>query len=64
VDENDPKAWQHKGYGKALLHEAENIALKNDVEQILVMSALGARDYFRKHGYQRDGPYMGKSLIA
>ncbi|MCJ7633040.1 tRNA uridine(34) 5-carboxymethylaminomethyl modification radical SAM/GNAT enzyme Elp3 [Candidatus Bathyarchaeota archaeon] len=64
VDENDPKAWQHRGYGKALLQEAEKIALKSGIENILVMSAIGARDYFRKQGYQRDGPYMGKSLLT
>ena len=62
VGERDAKAWQHKGYGKSLLQEAEQIAQEEGAEQILVTSALGARDYFRKLDYESIGVYMGKSL--
>lgn len=62
VDEHEPDAWQHRGYGKGLLWEAEQIAHENGVEQILVTSALGVREYFRRQGYERVGPYMGKRM--
>jgi len=57
------KAWQHRGYGKALLKEAERISMgKYDRRRILVTSALGSRDYFRRLGYELQGPYMAKNL--
>jgi elongator complex protein 3 len=62
VGNRDAKAWQHRGFGKSLLQEAEQIALEEGAEQILVTSALGARDYFRKLDYQPIGVYMGKNL--
>ena len=62
VGDRNAKAWQHKGYGKSLLQEAEQIAQEEGAEQILVTSALGARDYFRKLDYEPMGVYMGKSL--
>ncbi|MCJ7610523.1 tRNA uridine(34) 5-carboxymethylaminomethyl modification radical SAM/GNAT enzyme Elp3 [Candidatus Bathyarchaeota archaeon] len=62
VDESQPGAWQHRGYGKALLREAEHISKENGAEQVLVMSAVGVRDYFRRQGYKRVGPYMGKTV--
>jgi len=62
VGDRDAKAWQHRGFGKSLLQEAEQIAKEEGAEQILVTSALGARDYFRKLDYQLIGVYMGKSL--
>jgi elongator complex protein 3 len=62
VGDRDAKAWQHRGFGKSLLQEAEQIAQEEGAEQILVTSALGARDYFRKLDYQPIGVYMGKNL--
>jgi elongator complex protein 3 len=56
-------SWQHRGYGKALLREAERIS--RDVfglKKILVTSALGSRTYFRLQGYTLRGPYMAKVL--
>jgi len=64
VNEYEPDDWQHKGYGRILLREAEQVAHENGAEQILVTSALGVRDYFRRQGYNRIGPYMGKILSA
>ena len=64
VNEHEPDAWQHRGYGGILLREAEQVAHENGAEQILVTSALGVRDYFRRQGYERMGPYMGKILSA
>ncbi len=56
-------AWQHRGYGKALLREAERVTRDEfGLRQILVTSALGSRTYFRQLGYSLQGPYMGKTL--
>jgi len=57
------EGWQHKGYGKKLISEAERISVeKFDREKILAMSALGVKKYFMKFGYKHDGPYMSKIL--
>jgi elongator complex protein 3 len=57
------KAWQHKGYGIALLSEAERISKEDyDLEKILVTSALGTKQYYKRLGYSYDGPYMSKRL--
>ena len=55
--------WQHMGYGEDLLLEAEKIALeKYDKNKLLIISGVGARNYYRKFGYKRDGPYMSKII--
>jgi elongator complex protein 3 len=55
---------QHKGLGKKLMAEAERIAKEEfDCKKILVISGIGVREYYRKLGYQRDGPYMSKKLF-
>jgi elongator complex protein 3 len=33
-----------------------------DTRKLLVMSAVGTRNYYRRYGYERSGPYMAKSL--
>jgi elongator complex protein 3 len=46
--------WQHRGWGKILISEAERIALEDyDAEKITVMSALGTKRYYEKLGYRR-----------
>jgi len=55
--------WQHKGWGEALLSEAERIASEEyDASKLIVMSALGAKRYFMRLGYMRDGAYMSKYM--
>lgn len=59
----DKTSWQHRGYGAMLMHEAERIASEEfDAKKILVISAIGTREYYRKLGYTLDGPYMAKQL--
>lgn len=56
---------QHRGFGKTLLREAERIASEEfDKRKILVISGVGARQYFRKLGYRRpsDSPYMMRCI--
>jgi elongator complex protein 3 len=57
------KAWQHKGYGGILLSEAERIS-KEDYERkkVVIISALGTKQYYRRFGYDYDGPYVSKFL--
>lgn len=55
--------WQHRGIGKDLIAWAEEISSGEfDKRRLLIISGVGVRDYFRKLGYERVGPYMGKLL--
>jgi elongator complex protein 3 len=57
------KAWQHKGYGGILLSEAENITQEDyGFKKILVISALGTKQYYKRFRYNYDGVYMSKIL--
>jgi elongator complex protein 3 len=63
LGEKDETAWQHMGYGEKLLNEAMKIASEDyDMNKILVTSGIGARNYYRKFGFTKLGPYMAKSL--
>jgi histone acetyltransferase (RNA polymerase elongator complex component) len=47
--------------GAHLIEEAERIAREEHCsENILVISGVGTRHYYRKLGYELDGPYMSK----
>jgi elongator complex protein 3 len=57
------KAWQHKGYGEILLKKAERVATEDyDSKKLLVISALGTKQYYMRFGYERDGVYVSKRL--
>jgi elongator complex protein 3 len=57
------KAWQHRGYGEILLAEAERVSKEEyDLEKIFVISALGTKQYYKRYGYNYDGPYQSKIL--
>jgi elongator complex protein 3 len=56
------KSGQHRGFGKQLLRAAENIASKAGKEKMIIISGVGVRDYYRKLGYKKEGPYMVKAL--
>jgi elongator complex protein 3 len=58
----DQKAHQHKGLGKKLLMKAEEIASNHNKNKIVVISGVGVREYYRKLGYDKEGPYMVKGL--
>ena len=63
VGQRTGEGFQHKGIGRNLLDEAERISRDEwNMERILVISGIGVREYFRKFGYERVGPYMGKKL--
>ncbi|MFQ6087025.1 MAG: tRNA uridine(34) 5-carboxymethylaminomethyl modification radical SAM/GNAT enzyme Elp3 [Candidatus Bathyarchaeia archaeon] len=63
VGKQTAKAWQHKGYGEILLAEAERISKEEyDRKKIFVTSALGTKQYYKRYGYNYDGPYQSKIL--
>jgi elongator complex protein 3 len=63
VGEHLSKAWQHKGYGSMLLSEAERITRDEyGRNKVVVISALGTKQYYMRTGYRHDGPYMSKRL--
>jgi len=52
------ESWQHKGYGKRLLNEAEKLAN----HKLYITSGIGVRQYYKKLGYEKEGFYMVKKL--
>jgi elongator complex protein 3 len=63
VHDRDPKKFQHQGFGKLLMEKAEEIARREHCsKKIAVISGVGVRGYYRKLGYELDGPYMSKML--
>jgi len=63
VGESPKDGWQHRGWGGILMSEAERVASEEyDARKLLVMSALGTKQYYGRLGYQRDGAYMSKIL--
>jgi elongator complex protein 3 len=56
-------AAQHRGFGRALLKEAEKITTQEFGKQYLaILSGVGAREYYRTEGYELQGEYMVKKL--
>lgn len=63
LGEKETGQWQHLGYGESLLNEASRIASEiYDKDKLLVTSGIGARNYYRKFGYEKLGPYMAKKI--
>ncbi|HVC27610.1 MAG TPA: elongator complex protein 3 [Nitrososphaerales archaeon] len=63
VGSRDEQAFQHRGLGRSLLEAMEREAREGfDAHTLLVMSAVGTRNYYRKFGYERSGPYMARKL--
>ncbi|MCO5186515.1 MAG: tRNA uridine(34) 5-carboxymethylaminomethyl modification radical SAM/GNAT enzyme Elp3 [Anaerolineae bacterium] len=51
-------AAQHSGLGSQLIDHAKRIAYDAGFGRMAVISAVGTRGYYAKHGFQRDGLYM------
>ena len=63
VGSRRPDGWQHRGYGRRLVAEAERVAREDyDARKMLILSALGVKPYYARLGYRHDGPYMSKLL--
>ncbi|NIM25490.1 MAG: tRNA uridine(34) 5-carboxymethylaminomethyl modification radical SAM/GNAT enzyme Elp3 [Nitrosopumilaceae archaeon] len=64
IGEKEDNEIQHSGLGKKLMREAERISKEEfDAKRLLVISAVGTREYYQKLGYSLYGPYMSKQLI-
>lgn len=61
-DDSKDNLVQHKGWGRKLLAKAEEIAKKEGFEKMCIISGVGVREYYRKFGYELEGPYMVKKL--
>uniref|UniRef100_A0A3P9GXZ7 Elongator complex protein 3 n=1 Tax=Oryzias latipes TaxID=8090 RepID=A0A3P9GXZ7_ORYLA len=65
VSSRDPSKFQHQGFGMMLMEEAEKIARdEHGSGKLAVISGVGTRNYYRKMGYELEGPYMVKDLYA
>lgn len=52
-----------QGYGTLLMEEAERISRdEHGSTKLAVISGVGTRHYYRKLGYELEGPYMVKHL--
>ncbi len=64
IGQRMPSAWQHRGLGRSLMAEMEKQAREEfGVSGMVVTSAVGTRNYYRRLGYERAGPYMAKPLL-
>jgi elongator complex protein 3 len=62
----DKNSWitsfQHKGFGKKLLAEAELITKEMGFNKIVIISGVGVRKYYENLGYKLEGSYMIKNV--
>ncbi|MBI5158923.1 tRNA uridine(34) 5-carboxymethylaminomethyl modification radical SAM/GNAT enzyme Elp3 [Candidatus Micrarchaeota archaeon] len=65
IGEKKKEAVQHEGFGEKLLKRAEEIASEEfGLSEMVVMSGVGVREYYKKFGYERKGVvYMAKKLV-
>ena len=54
------REWQHRGFGKELMSEAERAAEGEGYRTIHVTSGVGVRRYYSSLGYEKEGVYMAK----
>ena len=62
LGERSHGAWQHRGLGEHLLVAAEERARDWGCRRIVCTSGIGVRQYYRRHGYASEGPYVVKLL--
>ncbi|MBI4010167.1 MAG: tRNA uridine(34) 5-carboxymethylaminomethyl modification radical SAM/GNAT enzyme Elp3, partial [Candidatus Aenigmarchaeota archaeon] len=62
IGKKSEDSFQHRGLGKSLLMKAEEIAKHDGKNKMVIISGIGAREYFRKLGYGLEGVYMTKHL--
>jgi len=62
VGTEEEGAAQHIGLGGELIERAENIAAQAGYPRLAVISAIGTRRYYQKHGFEHGTLYMVKRL--
>ncbi|AHB41399.1 Histone acetyltransferase, ELP3 family [candidate division SR1 bacterium RAAC1_SR1_1] len=53
---------QHTGFGKQLMHIAEQIAQSKKYIKLSVISGVGVKQYYEKIGYTKEGTYVVKKF--
>jgi elongator complex protein 3 len=53
---------QHIGLGAQLILEAKQLAEAAGYKRIAVISAIGTREYYARHGFESTGLYMSAGL--
>ena len=56
------KEWQHRGFGKEMMAEAEDLAAREGYAALAVTSGVGVRSYYASLGFTQEGHYMIKRL--
>ncbi|HWR27420.1 MAG TPA: tRNA uridine(34) 5-carboxymethylaminomethyl modification radical SAM/GNAT enzyme Elp3 [Candidatus Thermoplasmatota archaeon] len=55
------EAYQHRGFGKKLLTEADSICSEQfGKKRLYVLSGVGVKPYYRRLGFSDDGVYLSK----
>lgn len=62
VNESSTFSAQHNGLGGKLIQIASDITVKNGLRKISVISGIGVKRYYEKHGFNYEGTYMSKEL--
>lgn len=67
LGKENPGEGQHKGLGKELMQEAENIIKEQaktnkSIKKLAVISGIGVREYYKKIGYNLNEYYMIKEI--
>ena len=63
IGKKTKKDLQHRGFGKKLLNEAEIICFEDfNKKYLYVLSGIGVKDYYRKHGFIDNGVFLYKIL--
>jgi elongator complex protein 3 len=62
VGDSKAGAAQHIGLGSQLLERAEEIARASGYDKLVVISAVGTRDYYAARGFELGDLYMTKDL--
>lgn len=57
---DDGEDWQHRGFGRELVAEAEKVAKDAGKLGIRVTSGVGVRRYYASLGFEKSLPYMSK----
>lgn len=64
IGKKEENEIQHSGLGRNLMSKAEEISKDEfNARKLLVISAVGTREYYQKLGYSLYGPYMSKPLV-
>jgi len=63
LGQKNKSGWQHRGFGKELVDEAERVCFeKFGKKSLFVLSGVGVKEYYRKLGFVDDGVYLKKNL--